>query len=841
MSISSVSVKARALACFIAGACFLLPNLAYAKSDDSKLASYEKKVADTDTYGNCSAASQAISKYKGTDCSQSSQAYQNAQKALDNICNIYKDIKSEYKKCTSGEMDKSKQAYETLSAASTAEKTCENSKSSILSEIDTALSNCKKAKSAQDKADKADAKADKAAAENAEAQQALQNAESAYNTAVQNCENGDSSACSQMKSLYKTYESAAKKAGKTAKAEQKAFDNAESKNQAAQTANEKAASCSANQHYDAVSNSCITDTVEMGNATGEAGEVVVTGQSKSMDETLEQEKNEAKGYTDTRCKSIDKSGEDHGTFGIFNYLACKITTVVADIRAIVYVLAGFGMIAFAYGAIIGKINFKQLANIFIGLFILSMTTGFIEAVVFNDGTSRLTYGDFLPNGNHDQFNSVTANCANNASLCPDVALAGMENDAKNSSFSASDLKHMFSSAKSAIKTASDTYKTVKNTVDTAVNAAENIGNAIKNGGDITEVVSNIAANVSNVVNTTNMAANQLSNAASSITGDLRDMTSTADQIAYREELEKQYNILKGKCDTGNCSENEKASLANMAAKVEENKTSTDKWLENDGKGGGSTLLAGLGKAAEISNQANQVTSNVAKAKNEGEGLAGGTLGTILGVGYAATEAYTSGSDAYNEMNKDGGALDFRSAQTKAQDDAAEAAAAAQKACLERKDGTWTWDGKQCTSKDKNGNLVVADLTSGTKTMTKQNEDGSTSTYTQTLNADGSLTTSGIRTDKDGNVSSLGSKTTKGDNSSVYSDGNSNVRTDAYGNTFVNGRNEAADSCANKGGHWDPETGNCTLSSNSQAEENCKKKGGTLDPKTKDCIVPDKKK
>lgn len=82
----------------------------------------------------------------------------------------------------------------------------------------------------------------------------------------------------------------------------------------------------------------------------------------------------------------------------FKLIACKAATTLEDLRIIVYVIAGFGLIAFAFAAIFGKISFKHLSQIAIGLFLVSMTAPFIEYFV-GSGTDKLVYGDYLTVGN----------------------------------------------------------------------------------------------------------------------------------------------------------------------------------------------------------------------------------------------------------------------------------------------------------------------------------------------------------------------------------------------------------------------------------------------------------
>ena len=765
---------------------------------------YEKKLNDEETYGECSNAKTLIT--KGRAC-----GVEEKQKALDAECNVYKSVKAEYKKCTSGGMPESKAAYDALQTANKCE-------SDALKNVKEALASCKDFMKANSKAKKANDKADKAAEAAGAAQEALDAAEKAYNDAVEKCKADEASAaCGEMNALYKDYQKKAKAAGKTAKAAEKAAKKAGSRNAATQAAGDEA--CGVGRQYNPDTGTC--DDIEV-DLSSEDPDIA------GIEADADAAKAAATGSSSLTCGNVSKTGEANGTFAIFDYLACRITLVVADVRAIVYILAGFGMIAFAYGAIIGKINFKQLANIFIGLFILSMTTGLIEAIVFNDGTSRLTYHNYLPDGNHGQYSSVSADCSSDASLCPDVGLDQMKADADNSSWSLSDLKNTIKSAKKAVKTASDTVKTVKNTVETTVNAAKNIGNAIKNGGDITDVVSNIAANVSNVVATANMAANQLANNYADLANDIRDAQSTEEQRKYREEVEKRYNLLKGKCDTGNCSENEKASLAKMAEMVDDNKTKADKWLENDGKGGGSTILSGLGKAANIASSANNVTSKVAQAKNEGSALAGGALGDVLGAAFAAGEAYTSGSDALDKAKNDG-SLDFRSGQTKRDDDARHAQQAAEDACIKK-------GGKLTNGKCMSDKGVEIDITTGARTKTATDDKGNKTTATSTTDAAGNKTTTAVVTDKDGKKVSEtvtvenkdGTKTV-----TVKEDGKSkSVSYDKDGKlTSVDGQ-KAADqkaTCTQQGKVWDDKLGCRTH------EAICQSEGKTYDSKSKKCV------
>ena len=892
----------------------------WAKSAAKMLADYEAKLADTETYGTCESANTIIKNYKknGRDCAKETTEEKSAQSALDNVCNMYKSIKAEYEKCTSGKMDKSKAAAQALATAQKTLSKCLSYQEKLLNEIETELSDCKKAKKAQEQANKADEKADKAAAENDKAQEALEKAEAEYNQATAACENGDQNACNSMKSLYKAYEKAAKKAGKTAKAEKEAFDNAENKNQAAQNA--AASTCAANTVWNPFLQACawFSDTKSesedkqllkslkecLGSDTSrktieaclakkkeedkqtkeliddlicdgkgiyddttdtcrpyteeEAAAKKKAEEAKKAAEDAAKEKEEAeKAYSDCvkekgaeacleeanrlsdatynlgklapqtdpegngsdnsgatnaeiqkmvdaatkpRCSGVSKTGEAHGTFGIFDYLACKITTVVADLRVIVYILAGFGMIAFAYSAIIGKINFKQLANIGIGLFILSMTTGIIEEIVFNDGTSHLQYGDFLPNGNHEQYFQTSTNCSTYRKLCPDVNITADGADAAGKKWSIKDLKSTIQSAKDAVETATQTYKTTKAAVEAGIQAAENIGQAISNGGNIIDMAANIAGNVNAVVANTSLAAATLGSGASTIANDYRDATSSGEQRAYRENLQKEYDILKGKCDTGNCSAYELDALANLESQVQANTLGVDNWLNTTGQ----DIQNYIQNVGNITGQASAVTTSAQAGQHEGNAIGdvfgSSALGNLLGATMGAANAYTAGSDALNNL-QNSGSFDFRSQETKDAEAKAAAEAAAQGGCAAF-GGTYNTATGKCTGA-KGESIDMA-----TGWATKKNADGSTTsvrkegntTTTKVVNADGSTTTT--TTNADGSSVTIANK--NGHTVVITKDKNGNT-TEAT----VDGMSVEHQECiTTRGGKWNAEKKQC---------------------------------
>lgn len=103
---------------------------------------------------------------------------------------------------------------------------------------------------------------------------------------------------------------------------------------------------------------------------------------------------------------------------IFQTLRCMIASALRDIRNIVYVVGGIGLITFTFAAIFGKISFKHLANICFSLFLLSMMSPF---VAFFSGSetalAELEYGLYLsPEDSDVEDSNVTGSCK--GSNCP---------------------------------------------------------------------------------------------------------------------------------------------------------------------------------------------------------------------------------------------------------------------------------------------------------------------------------------------------------------------------------------------------------------------------------------
>lgn len=109
--------------------------------------------------------------------------------------------------------------------------------------------------------------------------------------------------------------------------------------------------------------------------------------------------------------SDSTSGSSSGQGDVFGNVAVRMIRAVADLRIFAYIIAGFGMIAFTWGAIFNKINWKHFGNIMFSLFILSMMIPLIEMVVYGDNGQKLKFGGkeatyYVPNGDHEAYSYI---------------------------------------------------------------------------------------------------------------------------------------------------------------------------------------------------------------------------------------------------------------------------------------------------------------------------------------------------------------------------------------------------------------------------------------------------
>ena len=361
---------------------------------------------------------------------------------------------------------------------------------------------------------------------------------------------------------------------------------------------------------------------------------------------------------------------------IFKYIACKAMTTLADVRVIVYTLAGFGLIAFAFAAIFNKISWKHLANLCIALFILSMMTPFISYFTQDNG-AQISYGNYLPAGFTNISGSdvdAAANCDTiKGDVCPDVTV---DTSAKDSKWSWKDLKNTVKSGINAAKTAYDTYKTVKNTVETTVDQAKKIGTAIKNSeGGLTGVLDTLGevATASNTIfNTVQTGAGAVVANTSSIANDVQNAGKSGAELAFDKENQNRINEIEKKLAAGNLSPEQqewaKAELEQRKAAVDSNKV-TD-FANNQGQ----KALDKINSVAKTGSTVTNIATKASNAAQQGATIGGGigtatgdTLGAIFGIATAAGEGIGAVED--NKQAK----IDAANAEAKKQADAEAAA------------------------------------------------------------------------------------------------------------------------------------------------------------------------
>jgi len=78
--------------------------------------------------------------------------------------------------------------------------------------------------------------------------------------------------------------------------------------------------------------------------------------------------------------------------GIFNHAGNLLSTTFKNVRMVVYILGAFGLIGIAVGGILGKVNFKWLAYLAIGLAIVAAADGIVRYAIQNNAASEADIG-----------------------------------------------------------------------------------------------------------------------------------------------------------------------------------------------------------------------------------------------------------------------------------------------------------------------------------------------------------------------------------------------------------------------------------------------------------------
>ena len=198
---------------------------------------------------------------------------------------------------------------------------------------------------------------------------------------------------------------------------------------------------------------------------------------------------------------------------VFQQIQCKVLQFLSNLRTLAYVLAGFGLIMFAYAAIFNKVNWKHLSSIGMGLFLLAMMGPFIEYFSGNSSvTTALGYGNFMG----DQFTYVRGSGAqaavdesqipdtsaennNTAQIISGALTGGASDDEDNEETSSNKIKFsigdIINFGKSAIRTVKD-----------VANVAQNTDWSLSNiGGIISNVENTISHNESGFDSISNLA------------------------------------------------------------------------------------------------------------------------------------------------------------------------------------------------------------------------------------------------------------------------------------------------------------------------------------------------
>ena len=89
--------------------------------------------------------------------------------------------------------------------------------------------------------------------------------------------------------------------------------------------------------------------------------------------------------------SLSLTGDAAAVGSFFSTTKNKLLAVFFDVKNVVFIIGGFGLVAVAFAAIFGKVNWKWFAGLAAGLAILAAASMAIQYVT-GDSTNSVDYG-----------------------------------------------------------------------------------------------------------------------------------------------------------------------------------------------------------------------------------------------------------------------------------------------------------------------------------------------------------------------------------------------------------------------------------------------------------------
>lgn len=242
---------------------------------------------------------------------------------------------------------------------------------------------------------------------------------------------------------------------------------------------------------------------------------------------------------------------------IFTIISNKMVSTVLDVRKIVYVVAGFGLVMFSVLAIFNKISFKHLSYIMIGLFLLSVMMPFINYFSgANLRDSSYTYDDFISG----QDSSITGSNVGETEDCTGAKCpGGTENgDGSGSSNAGSALDNELgesygvsdnqggttggstnstSNANASTggensgekKSFKEKLKDLADTASDIIKTGKNAANSVEYGMNVVDQTKEGISDVSDIISGDGNIIDKIGDLASSVKGSVDGITSNADQ------------------------------------------------------------------------------------------------------------------------------------------------------------------------------------------------------------------------------------------------------------------------------------------------------------------------
>lgn len=196
---------------------------------------------------------------------------------------------------------------------------------------------------------------------------------------------------------------------------------------------------------------------------------------------------------------------------IFATITSKINTTLLDLQKVIYIIGGFGLVAFAFAAVFGKISFRHLSYLSFSLFLVAAMGPFVRYFSGDDNAmSPLQYQDYCETHDCNEVPNVPDCEGNNCDtpICPNGdcgngngsggGTGGGSSNGNNNLNPWQQASNFFNNLNHGINTVQTGYNAVMGTINTVSNVINGVQNSGGGFGGVMNALGQIGRGINSV-------------------------------------------------------------------------------------------------------------------------------------------------------------------------------------------------------------------------------------------------------------------------------------------------------------------------------------------------------